>query len=76
VSGIVGVILAADCRVVAALCTSREAKQLNGEYLQQVSECLQGKLQVASCDVADLVYVLTDFYSGGVSFGGYPRVFS
>ncbi len=54
--------------IVPPLSTSSEAKQLFGEYLQRVSGQLQGKLQVASCEITDLVFVPADLGAGFISF--------
>ena len=59
---------AAYCKIVPPLSTASEAKQLMEEYLQQVSVHLQGKMQIASCDVNNLVFVPADFGPGYLNF--------
>ena len=40
------------------------------EYLKQVSRGLEGKLQVASCDVSDILFVPVDLATGFINFQG------
>jgi hypothetical protein len=56
--------------VVPPLSTVSEAKQLMNEYLQQVSRRLEGKLQIASCDVSDIIFVPADLATGFINFYG------
>jgi len=55
---------------VPPLSTASEAKQLMNEYLQQVSRGLGGKLQVASCEVSDIIFVPVDLTTGFINFHG------
>lgn len=61
---------ASGCTIVPPLSTVSEAKQLMNEYLEQVSNALGGKLQVASCEVSDIVFVPVDLSTGFVNFHG------
>jgi len=56
--------------IVPPLSTVSEAKQLMNDYLQQVSRRLGGKLQVASCEVSDIVFVPVDLNTGFVNYHG------
>jgi hypothetical protein len=56
--------------IVPPLSTGSEARQLANEYLQEVSRQSGGKLQVASCEVTDIIFVPVDLSTGFVNFGG------
>ncbi len=58
------------CQVVPPLSTLLEAKQLMGEYIQQVSRMLGGKMQIASCDVTELIFVPANVSAGHIDFNG------
>jgi hypothetical protein len=57
-------------KVVPPLSTVSEAKQIMNEYIKQISWTQQGKLQIASCDIADLLYVPVDLSTGFINFYG------
>lgn len=57
-------------RVVPPLSTVSEAKQLMNEYLHHVSVRLQGKMQIASSDISDLLFVPADLSTGFINFYG------
>jgi hypothetical protein len=54
--------------IVPLLSTVSEAKQLMNEYLQQVSMRSGGKLQIASCEVSDVIFVPVDLSTGFINF--------
>jgi hypothetical protein len=56
--------------IVPTLSTVSEAKQLMSEYLQHVSRGLGGKLQVASCEVSDIIFVPVDLSTGFINYHG------
>jgi hypothetical protein len=55
---------------VPPLSTASEARQLVEEYLRQVSREVGGKLQVASCEVSDIIFIPVDLTTGFINFGG------
>jgi hypothetical protein len=57
-------------KIVPPLSTGTEAKQLMNEYLRQVYRGQEGKLQVASCEVTDLIFVPGDLSTGFINFYG------
>lgn len=59
---------ASGYKIVPPLSTVSEAKQLMSEYLQQVSRWLEGKLQIASCEVSDILFVPVDVTTGFMNF--------
>jgi hypothetical protein len=59
---------ASSYNIIPPLSTVSEAKQLMNEYLQHVSNSLQGKLQIASCEVSDLIFIPADLSTGFVNF--------
>jgi hypothetical protein len=59
---------ASGYKIVPPLSTVGEANQLMNEYLKQVSRGLEGKLQVASCDVSDILFVPVDLATGFINF--------
>jgi hypothetical protein len=61
---------ASGYRIVPPLSTVSEANQLMNEYLQQVSRASGGKLHVASCDMADILFVPADLATGFINFQG------
>jgi hypothetical protein len=61
---------ASGYKIVPPLSTVSEANQLMNEYLQQVSRALGGKLHVASCDMADILFVPADLATGFINFQG------
>lgn len=61
---------ASGYKIVPPLSTVSEANQLMNEYLKQVSRGLEGKLQVASCDVSDILFVPVDLTTGFINFQG------
>jgi hypothetical protein len=58
------------CQVLPPLSTMLEAKQIIGEYVQQVSRMLVGKMQIASCDVTELLFVPANLSTGHIDFNG------
>jgi hypothetical protein len=61
---------AAGYTIVPPLSTVSDAKQLMNDYLQQVSGGSGGKLQVASCEVSDIVFVPVDLSTGFIDYHG------
>jgi hypothetical protein len=61
---------ASGYKIVPPLSTVAEANQLMNEYLKQASRGLEGKLQVASCDVSDILFVPVDLATGFINFQG------
>jgi hypothetical protein len=61
---------ASGYKIVPPLSTVSEANQLMNEYLQQVSRASEGKLHVASCDMADILFVPADLSTGFINFQG------
>lgn len=57
-------------KIIPSLTTASEAKQLMDEYIQQVSRALQGKMQIASCNVTELIFVPADLSLGYINFNG------
>lgn len=55
--------------IVPPLTTVSEAKQLIHEYLQQTSNKLGGKLQVASSEISDIIFVPAELTPGSINFG-------
>lgn len=61
---------ASGYKIVPPLSTVADANQLMNEYLKQVSRGLEGKLQIASCDVSDILFVPVDLATGFFNFQG------
>jgi hypothetical protein len=59
---------ARNCRIIPPLSTASEAKELMNEYIEQISQDSQGKVQFASSEVTDLVFVPAEMTPSYVSF--------